>query len=85
METEIIYKVNKTDFKAAISETLSEINKAAVLNRFDGRLISVNAVAEIHNIHRDTVTRHARAGLIPSTIKGKRMVFNLADVLEMKF
>lgn len=85
MKTEIIYSLNKQDFDEVLSEKLIDLQKEAVLSRYKDRLISVDTVADIHNVHRETVTKYAAAKLIPYTREGKLYKFSLYDVLQIDF
>lgn len=85
MESEITYKLNEKDLDQVLDRKLKDLNKMAVLSRFRDRLISVDAVAEIHGVHRDTVIRYAKLNLIPSERQGKLYKFSLAQILELDF
>lgn len=85
MEAEITYKLKERDFNKILDTKLEGIVKKGVLGRYRDRMISANAVAEIHGIHRDTVIKYARAKLIPHTHNNKLYKFSLADVLEFDF
>jgi excisionase family DNA binding protein len=85
METEIVYKISNKDFEQVLDRKLSDLSKKSALARFQDRLVSVDTVAEIHGIHRDTVIKYANAKLIPHQKKGKLYKFSLAEVLEVNF
>ena len=85
MESEITYKLNQRDFEKVMDTKLETILRKAQISRFRDRLVSADAVAEIHGIHRDTVIRYAKARLIPHEMNGKLYKFSLADVLEFDF
>lgn len=85
MTSEITYKLNKSDLDQVLTERLAELQTTAVLGRFKDRLISVDTVAEIHGIHRETVTKYAAAKLIPHQRDGKLYKFSLYDALLFDF
>jgi len=85
MTPEITYKLNKSDFDQVIADRLAELQTVAVLGRYKDRLIGVDTVAEIHGIHRDTVTKYAAAKLIPHQRTGKLYKFSLYDALLFDF
>ena len=85
MESEITYKLSEKDLEQVLERKLTVLLKTTVLERYRDRLISVDAVAEIHGIHRDTVIRYAKANLIPSERQGKLYKFSLAQVLDIDF
>jgi len=85
MLTSIIYQMNGQDFAEAIEAQLGKLNQETFLNRFEGRYVTINAVAEIHGVHRDTVARHLQAGNIKAVKKGDKALFELSEVLTMKF
>lgn len=85
METEIIYKLSQKDFQKSISSELVKLKNETVLARYRDRLVSVATVAEIHNVHRDTVIKYAKAKLLPHSTTGKLYKFSLADALEFDF
>jgi excisionase family DNA binding protein len=85
METEIIYKLTHKDFEQVLDRKLESLSKKSMLARFQDRLVSVDTVAEIHGIHRDTVVKYANAKLLPHQKKGKLYKFSLAEVLEVNF
>lgn len=85
MDAEITYKLNKSDLDQVLTERLAELQKAAVLGRFKDTLVSVNTVAEICKVDRDTVTKYAAAKLIPYQRAGKLYKFSLFDVLQFDF
>lgn len=85
MESEITYKLSEKDLEQVLERKLLNLTKTAVLNRFQDRLISVDTVAEIHGVHRDTVIRYANARLIPFERKGRLYKFSLAQILEVDF
>jgi excisionase family DNA binding protein len=85
METEIVYKLSDKDFDEVLGRKLSDLQKTAAFSRFQDRLVSVDTVAEIHGIHRDTVVKYANARLLPHHKKGKLYKFSLAEILEVNF
>lgn len=85
METEIIYKLTDRDFEQVLDRKLGNLQKQSVLARFSDRMVSVDTVAEIHGIHRDTVVKYANARLLPHHRKGKLYKFSLAEILEVNF
>lgn len=85
MQTEIIYKVTKNDLDTVITEKLEKLTKDSVLARFRGVLISPAAVAELHQVHRDTVLKYAKTGLIKFIKVGKLYKFDLSEVLQYDF
>ena len=85
MKIQTIYQLEEADFKKVITEELAELQKAAILGQFAGRLVSVDTVAEIHDIHRDTVLRYAKAGLLDYQQTGKLYKFQLSYILEINF
>lgn len=85
MEREITYKLNAADLQKVLRDELQELSKASVLGRYQDRLVGVDTVAEIHNIHRDTVIKYAAAGLLPHQRTGKLYKFSLAAILEIDF
>ena len=85
MKSQVILQLDEADLKKVLAEELSELASAAVLGQFSGRLVSVDTVADIHDIHRDTVLRYATAGLIPYIKTGKLWKFQLSDILQINF
>lgn len=85
MTTIITYNLNKEEFEAAIASKLSDLTKENAFSRFSGRLVTINTVAEIHSVHRDTVVRHVEAGNIPYLKEGSKIYFDMADVLQFDF
>jgi len=80
-----IFQLDEADFKKVITDELANLQKAAILGQFAGRLVSVDTVAEIHGIHRDTVLRYAKAGLIEYEQTGKLYKFQLSYILNINF
>lgn len=85
MKSEITYKLSREDFEKAIESTLVQLTVKAKTSRYHDRLVSVHTVAEIHGVHRDTVVRYAKAGLLPYEMKGKLYKFRLTSALEFDF
>jgi len=85
MESEITYKLSEKDLETVLERKLRDLTTIAVLNRFQDRLISVDTVADIHGVHRDTVIRYAKARLIPFEREGRLYKFSLAQILEVDF
>lgn len=85
MQSEITYKLNADDLDEVLDRKLADLSKKSVLARFRDRLVSVDTVAEIHNIHRDTVVKYANANLLPHQRKGRLYKFSLAEILEVDF
>lgn len=85
MTSEIIYRLNEADFQKVIKESLEDLQKTAILGRFADRLISADTVADIHNMHRDTVIRYAKAGLIEHQHTERLYKFQLSYVLALNF
>lgn len=85
METLITYQLNQKDFEKVMDTKLETILRKSQTNRYKDRLVSVDVVAEIHAIHRDTVIRYAKAKILPFEMVGKLYKFSLSDVLEFDF
>lgn len=88
MKHQTIYQLDKNDFTEAIGDQLKQLVNETVLARYRDRLVSVATVCEIHGVHRDTVIRYAKAGLIPyirAGADGKLYKFSLADALQFDF
>ncbi len=85
MESEITYKLSEKDLDQVLDKKLRDLNKSAVLGRYRDRLITVDTVADIHGVHRDTVIRYAKLNLIPCERQGKIYKFSLAQILEVDF
>jgi len=85
MQSEITYKLNAADFDEVLEKKLTDLSKKSILERFRDRLVSVDTVAEIHNIHRDTVVKYANARLLPHIRQGKLYKFSLAEILDINF
>lgn len=81
----IVYEVSRHDLSQAITDTLEQLTRERVLARFTDRLVSVNTVAEIHGVNRDTVIKYATAKLIPHQKDGKLYKFKLSEALEIDF
>jgi len=85
MGSKIIYELTKTDLEEVLSNQLNNILHDKLFSRYQDRLISVNCVAEIHGITRDTVVKYANANLIPYEKKGNLYKFSLAEILQVDF
>lgn len=85
METEITYRISQKDFEKVMDTKLETILRKSQTSRYKDRLVSADTVAEIHNIHRDTVIRYAKSKILPHEMVGKLYKFSLADVLEFDF
>jgi len=85
MKTQTILHLEESDFNKVLDEKLSELTTAAVLGQFSGRLVSADTVADIHDVHRDTVLRYATAGIIPYIKTGKLYKFQLSEILRINF
>jgi len=85
MKTQTILQLEESDFNKVLDEKLSELASAAVLGQFSGRLVSADTVADIHDVHRDTVLRYATAGIIPYIKTGKLYKFQLSEILRINF
>lgn len=81
----ITYQINRQEFEAAIDSKLQELISQSEFNRFSGKLVTVNTVAEVHGVHRDTVVRHVKAGNIPYIKEGEKTYFDMRDVLKLDF
>lgn len=81
MEAEVTYKLSSADLRKVLSDELAELSKSAVLGQFSGRLISADTAAEIHGVHRDTILRYAKAGIIECQHTGKLWKFQLSYIL----
>ncbi|HBL77744.1 MAG: hypothetical protein A2W90_02445 [Bacteroidetes bacterium GWF2_42_66] len=81
----IVYEVDKRELTEAITETLTELVNTTAYERFRDRLVSVDVVAQIHDVNRQTVIKYANAQLIPATREGKLYKFVLADALQFDF
>lgn len=81
----VVYELQKADLDQAITDRLEALQREAVLGRFSGRLVSVNTVAEIHNVKRDTVTKYAKLGLLPHLKTGKLYKFDLSKAMQFDF
>lgn len=84
-QPKIVYEVGRQELNQAITDTLEQLNSERFLARFNDRLVSVNTVAEIHGVNRDTVVKYATAKLIPHQRNGKLYKFKLSDALEFDF
>lgn len=85
MESEITYKLNQRDFEKIMDTKLENILRKSMISRYKDRLVSADCVAEIHNVHRDTVIKYANARILPHQKDGKLYKFSLAEVLEFDF
>lgn len=85
MKIQTIYQLDEADFSKVIADKLAELQKGTILGQFAGRLVSVDTVAEIHDIHRDTVLRYAKAGLLEYQQTGKLYKFQLSYILSLNF
>lgn len=83
MKTQTILQLDEADLEKVIAEKLTELSKTAVLGQFSGRLVSADAAAEIHGVHRDTILRYAKAGLIECQHIGKLWKFQLSHILSI--
>jgi len=85
MKTQTILHLEESDFNKVLDEKLSELATAAILGQFSGRLVSADTVADIHDVHRDTVLRYASAGILPHLKVGKLYKFQLSEILRINF
>jgi hypothetical protein len=85
MKTQTILQLDEADLRKVMAEELSELSRAAVLGQFAGRLVSADTVADIHDVHRDTVIRYATAGILPYIKIGKLWKFQLSEILTVNF
>jgi len=85
MKTQTILQLDEADLKKVLADELGELATAAILGQFSGRLVSADTVADIHDVHRDTVLRYATAGIIPYIKTGKLYKFQLSEILRINF
>ena len=85
MKLQTILQLDEADLNKVMTERLSELTRGAVLGQFAGRLVSADTVANIHDVHRDTVLRYAKAGIIPYIRTGKLYKFQLSEILQLNF
>lgn len=85
MKIQTIYQLDEEDFDKVLERKLSDLSQKAAFARFENTLVSVDTVAEIHGIHRDTVLSYAKSGLIECQHIGKLWKFQLSYVLSLNF
>jgi len=85
MKSEITYKLDADDLTKVLRDELSELQRTAVLGQFSGRLVSVDTVAEIHDVNRATVLKYVKAGLIECQHIAKLYKFQLSYILGINF
>lgn len=83
MNQKIVYELNALDLKKVIVEELKELTQIAVLGQFSGRTIRADTAADILGVHRDTIIRYAKAGLIESVKDGRLWKFQLSHILSI--
>ena len=85
MKQTIIYQLSETDFKEALTSKLKDIQNDTLLARFSNVIVSVDTVAEMHAVHRDTVIKYAKKDSLQHQKDGNRYKFILADALQFDF
>ena len=85
MQAEITYKLSETDLSKVLDEKLNSLARAAAFGQFTGRLVSADTVAEIHDVHRDTVLKYAKAGLLECQHTARLYKFQLSYILNINF
>ena len=83
MKTQVILQLDEADLDKKLDEKLEKLAQKSVLARFEDRIISANAAAEILDVHRDTLISYARAGIIECQHTGKLWRFQLSYILTI--
>lgn len=83
MKTQTILQLDEADLKKVLNEELTELSRSAVLGQFSGRLVSADTAADIHGVHRDTILRYAKAGMIECQHVGRLWKFQLSHILSI--
>ena len=87
METTIIYQANAKDLREAVIEPLRREVIAEQKAKLNGKLIDVETLAKIHDVHPDTVYNYLKSGDIvcePRLPNGKYL-FRLGNAIEIDF
>ncbi len=87
MESEITYKITDKELKSAIIEPLRREVIAEQKAKLNGKLIDVETLAKIHDVHPDTVYNYLKSGDIvcePRLPNGKYL-FRLGNAIEIDF
>ncbi len=85
MQAKITYELTETDLRKVLATELADLQKSAVLGQFAGRLVGADTVAEIHDVHRDTVIKYAKTGLLEHQHTARLYKFQLSYILSINF
>jgi hypothetical protein len=78
MDSEIIYKVNKEDFKQALLEVISEEIKDSVYNRFESTIVDSKAACQILRVSPATLHRYVNSGHLQTEPRNKNDKYNFS-------
>lgn len=86
MESEIVYKANEADLKAAMREILADNIADGIYSRFYNVYMNASEVAKLHNVSAQTVLRYVKDGrLKPDSTKGQSYSFRVSEALKFDF
>lgn len=83
MNQKIVYELDVIDLKKVIADELKDLIQISVLDQFSRKLIRADTAADILGVHRETLIRYVKAGMIDGVKEGRLWKFQLSYILSI--